>query len=668
MKGAIMKQLLATIILTILIVSVGQSADPTAAELNKIYTLYGKEDYLTAEQNLLILLTTPDPKLSYVYTLELGDLYFDKLHDYLKAESVYKSLTEKYPKHTNIADVYYRLGLTYEKEEKFLDAAQMYEMVATKYRKSQYSQDALDAIERCFKKNYQELVAKVDGFPITRIEYDDRFAQSPGSYDTYEKKLQLLNDMINERLMYIDALARGIDKTDDFKNRFAEIRMNNVFQTYYQREVINKVKITESDKKKYYSQHKSEFTTPEQVQAREILVRTKPEADSLYRLITTYDLKFDSVAQETSLAPTKSAGGDLGYFQKGTQPKEVEDIALKLKPKTVSAPFYSETKKGYMLLKVEDYKPKKVRTYKEASAEIENRLRGERIDATFKAKTNDFRQSSTITLDENAIKENRDTVALIDGEPIRQQRINDYIAKIPPFYRSEFESPEGKKRILDQIILEKTWLKELEKEKYWLLNAVFSQTEDSKKNMLIGNLRTIEVNDKIVVSDTELQREYKNNITEYKVPKQVRAREITVATESLALKIRQKAIYDKILFDSLAREHSIASTKMMGGDMGYFSEGQKPKEIEQVAFKLSKNQISKVIKINDSTYIIIKVDDIKNAYTKTLDEVKPALQRKSKQAKDQELYKTFTDDLRNAHKIEIFLTDETPKEELPKKE
>jgi peptidyl-prolyl cis-trans isomerase C len=661
-----MRKTLATIILILSIISIVKATSPADVELKNIYNLYNKEDYTTAEQKLQALVTTENTKLQYPYLLELGDFYLDKLNNYAAVESIYKLITEKYPKQKDIADVYYRLGVTYEKEEQFLEAAQMYEMVATKYRKSQYATDALDAIERCFKKNYQDVVAKIDGYPITRIEFDDRISQAPASYDTYDKKMQLLNDMINDRLMYLEAINQGLNQQADYKTRIADIRKNSMFQAWYQREVVNQVKITESDKKKYYSKHKSEFIIPEQASAREILVKTKPEADSLYYLITTMNLPFDSIAQETSLAPTKSAGGDLGYFRRGTHPEELENVVFKLKPKMVSAPFYSPTKNGYMIVKLEDYKPKKVRTYKEAASEIENRIRGERIDKTFKDKTDAFRKACTIVVDDSAIAQNRDTVAVIDGEPLLQQQINDYIARIPPFYRTEFETPEGKMRILDQLILENTWLKQLEKEKYWLLNAVFSQVEESKKNILIGDVRKMEVNDKAIVLDEDIQKYYKKNIAEYKMPKQVRAREITVDNEMTANTVREMALHSKITFDSLAREYSISPTKQMGGDMGFFSAGTKPKDIEQAAFKLNAGQISKVIKQNDSAYTIIKVEEVKDAYTKPLDDVKSAIQRKLRQDKDQELFKEFTSNLYKAHQVETYLVDETPKPEPPK--
>jgi peptidyl-prolyl cis-trans isomerase C len=661
-----MKYIITSILLTLLITNIGRAIDPTKTELNNIYLMYSKGDYRAAEQKLINLSSTADPKLHFTYALELGDLYFDKFNDLVKAESIYKLLTEKYPKHPDIADIYYRLAFTYEREERFLEAAQMDELVATKYRKSLYAQDALDAIERDFKKNYQDLVAKVDGYPITRIEFDDRMAQSPGNYDSFALKKKLLDDMIGERLMYKQALAQGIDTNEGFKSRVDEIRSNIMFQEWYQREIVNKVKVTEGDKESYYSKHNSEFITPEQVSAREILVKTKPEADSLYHLITLYNLPFDSVAQETSAAPTKSNGGDLGFFPHGVQPKEIEDVAFKLKPQAVSPPIYSPTKKGYVILKVEDYKPKVVRKYKDVSAEIDNSIKSQRIDAMFKAKTDAFKQASHVTVDEAAIKNNRDTLATIDDEVITQKNIDNYLSRIPPFYRSEFETPEGKKRILDQIILEKTWLRELEKEKYWLFNAVFSQLQDSKKNLLLDNIRRVDVSDSISVSDSAVQKEYQEHIKDYYVPEQIRTREITVRNESLATQIRNAALNGKISFDSLARNYSIAANKAMGGDMGYFSAGSKPKEIENVAFKLKKGQISKIIKMNDSTYTFLKIEDIKDATTKKLDEVKSTIQHNLRQSLDKELFDNFIANLRNSHQIETYLVNETPNQEAPK--
>ncbi|MEO0075503.1 MAG: peptidylprolyl isomerase [candidate division WOR-3 bacterium] len=641
------------------------SANNTKNQLDEVYNFYFQGNYHAAEKTLQNLIPNANLKNQYPLLIELGDLYFDKLNELNKAESIYQLIIKLYPKEKTLADIYYRLGLLYEKQEKFLSAAQMYEIVATKYRNPYYLNDALDAIERCFKKNYQERVALIDSYPITRIEFEDRIAMAPGLYETFASKQQLLEEMINDRVMYLEALRQSLNLMPDFLERTTDTRKNSMFQNWYQQEIVNKVKITESDKKKYYAKNKKDFIIPEQASAKEILVLTKEEADSIYQILKDNSAVFESLAQAKSVSPTKKEGGNLGLFRRGTYPEEIENAIFKAKNNTLLAPIYSQAKGGYVIIKVEEIRPKQERKYKDVAAEIEHRLRAQIIDETFKKKTDAFRKACQITINEQAISQNLDTIALINNQPITQQDINQYISRIPPFYRSEFESPEGKRRILDQIILEKTWLFQLEKDKYYLKNAVFAQVQENKRGNLISMIRKNEVSDKVFISDDDAMKVYKQNLSEYKVPKQIRTREITVNSESLAQAIYKMLIKDKLPFDSLARTYSIAPTKRTGGDMGFYSAGNKIKEIEDVAFKLKVGEISKVIKQNDTTYTIIKLEEVKAPYTKSFDEVKASIIRKLRIDKDKELFDRFINEAKSRYQIQRFLTEETETPETP---
>ncbi len=634
--------------------------------LAEIYILYSRGDYHLAEEKLLFYSrNATNPQLKFRYALELGDLYFDKLNQLTKAEITYKSIIDQFPQHKNIGDIYYRLGLVYEKQNRYLESAQMFEQVAIKHRKSIYAQDALDAIERCFKKNYQERVAKIDDYPITRVELDDRIARNPGRYEKFEDKQQLLNEMIDEHLMYLTAINNQLDQNPNFVKRISDFRNGAIFQLWYQNEIINRITIKESDKKAYYKNHRHEFIIPEQVRAREILVQTKSQGDSVYLMLTEQKLAFDSIAQEISLAPTKSNGGDLGYFRRNIHPKEIDDFAFKAKVGEISRPIYSDAKAGYVILKIEDKKPQKIRTYQEVSAEIESRIRSQRIDETYRKFTENLKKNHRIIIDEQAIKNGQDTFALIDDKPILKQDVDEQIAKIPPFYRADFETPEGKRRMLDQLILERVLLTYFEQQKYWLRNNVFAPVEETKRSMLIRDLRKQEVTDKVFVSEADLQDEYKKTIKEYQVPKQVRAREITVKDETTAIKLRKLVIDKKATFDSLARTFSIAASKWNGGDLGFFSAGSKPKPIDDVAFNLRPGQISQPMKIDDTTYTILKIEEVKPAYTRPFEEVKSKIERKLQQQKEDIAYKNFIAELRRKHSVEIFLTEEPIEKEEP---
>jgi parvulin-like peptidyl-prolyl isomerase len=70
----------------------------------------------------------------------------------------------------------------------------------------------------------------------------------------------------------------------------------------------------------------------DQVHAREIVVASEDQArDVLNQLQSGAD--FASLAQQLSTDPTtKANGGDLGWFSRGSKPKEIEDAAFSLQP------------------------------------------------------------------------------------------------------------------------------------------------------------------------------------------------------------------------------------------------------------------------------------------------------------------------------------------------
>jgi peptidyl-prolyl cis-trans isomerase C len=665
--GKMTQKTITALILTLTLINVACAQSPKE-RLVQIRRLYPTNEYRKALEELNTLLPQiRDYNMKATYLMEIGDIYFDKLKDYPKAESTYKTIIRDFPKFKDIAGVIYRLGITYEYEERFLDAAQAYEQVATKYMKSPFGNDALDAIERCFKKNYQELVAKVDDYPITRIEFDDRVSQAPNRYEKFEDKQKLLDDMINERLLYVAAQKKNTENNPDIANRLNEMRNNSLFQEWYNRQVIEKIKVSEGEKKGYYKKNKNtRFTTPERVRAREILVTTKEEAESLRAKIISESLPFDSVAKETSKAPNKKSGGDMGYFKRGTHPKEIEDVAFRLKVGEISAPI--ETKDGFVLLKVEDKKPTEVRTYDKVNKEIENTLRQEKTEKLFKKVSEDLKKQYRGFIDTFAIKNNKETLGMLLDQPITNQQLQERIARIPPFYRQEFETTEGKKRLLDQILLEKILLYEVEAQKLWLSNRFINQFEPRRVQTLIQALRKNETTDKVQIDTMELKKDYQATIKDFKVPEQVRAREIVVKTYDEATKLRKEALSGKVSFDSLAKQYSIAPTKWQGGDMGYFSRGSKPKEIENAVFSLEKGKITKVIKLSDTTYTFLKVEDKKKAYTRPFSEVKEKIERKIRREKEDKLYQQLISDLRAQAKIEKFLTEEPTQEEAPSPE
>ena len=136
----------------------------------------------------------------------------------------------------------------------------------------------------------------------------------------------------------------------------------------------------------------------------------------------------------------------------------------------------------------------------------------------------------------------------------------------------------------------------------------------------------------IQISDEEIISYYEDNMDTFSEPKKVKARHILfklseTASEEKEKEIRAKA--ESVLkeasededFIALAKKYSEGPTKGKGGDLGYFSSGQMVKPFEEAAFNIAPGQISDLVRTKFG-YHIIKVEDVKEASTKPLDEVR----------------------------------------------
>lgn len=83
--------------------------------------------------------------------------------------------------------------------------------------------------------------------------------------------------------------------------------------------------------------------------ASHILVKEKALAEQLLKKIKQGG-RFETLAREFSTCPSKSKGGDLGWFGPGKMVKQFETACQKLRPGKISAVV--KTQFGYHIIKV----------------------------------------------------------------------------------------------------------------------------------------------------------------------------------------------------------------------------------------------------------------------------------------------------------------------------
>ncbi|HWI40433.1 MAG TPA: peptidylprolyl isomerase, partial [Verrucomicrobiae bacterium] len=136
-------------------------------------------------------------------------------------------------------------------------------------------------------------------------------------------------------------------------------RKDTVINALVAKEVMDKVKVTDEQAKKFYEENKENFKKPETVRASHILIsveqnaspeekkKAKEKAEELLKKIKG-GADFAALAKSDSACPSSQQGGDLGEFGKGQMVPAFEEAAFALKPGEVSGVV--ETQFGYHII------------------------------------------------------------------------------------------------------------------------------------------------------------------------------------------------------------------------------------------------------------------------------------------------------------------------------
>lgn len=260
-----------------------------------------------------------------------------------------------------------------------------------------------------------DAVAQVNGKPITQAQFAALLAQAKKSYQSQSKKwpaagtaeydtlkTQAVAYLVQRTEFQQEADKLGVTVSDaDVDKRLKQIKkqyFGNSESRYQkqlkqqgltdtqvrddlraqliQEKIFNKVtgdvKVSDSDIKKYYDQHKSQYGTPEQRDVAHILVKSKTLADSLYNRVKS-GANFAALAKKYSQDPgSKNQGGKL-TISKGQTVQNFDLMAFDLKTGAISRPV--KTQFGYHIIKaLGPIKPATTTPFSKVKASIKQQL------------------------------------------------------------------------------------------------------------------------------------------------------------------------------------------------------------------------------------------------------------------------------------------------------
>lgn len=213
--------------------------------------------------------------------------------------------------------------------------------------------------------------------------------------------------------------------------------------------------------------------------------------------------------------------------------------------------------------------------------------------------------------------------------------------------------------------------KESFKEKKDFYNALKKQglTEEGykkiiEKELLSRKFLKQEVEEKINLSEGDLEDYYNKNKGKFLIPSKMRLREILIsipseATEEEEIEKKKKAqeLFDRLRagedFSEVAYNYSEDAYRVKGGDLGFVHKGRLLPELDDAAMKLEVGEMSGLIETAYGFHII-KLEEKTPEKQLIFSEAKDSLKKDLETKKRKELKETLIKALKEKAKIEIY--------------
>lgn len=180
------------------------------------------------------------------------------------------------------------------------------------------------------------------------------------------------------------------------KNELERIRLINL-------EVKSRIIIREEEIREYYSKHKDDFTSNEEVRLATIFLREKNPSSQgenhpldqkareiLLRLKNGED--FSKLAKEFSEGPGAEDGGDLGFFKASQLDQELAKIIKDMSPGDVSDPVIKSS--GIQIINLVERRGGKIKRLEEARDAIYNILYRDEVNKRYSSWIKELREKA----------------------------------------------------------------------------------------------------------------------------------------------------------------------------------------------------------------------------------------------------------------------------------
>jgi peptidyl-prolyl cis-trans isomerase C len=238
-----------------------------------------------------------------------------------------------------------------------------------------------------------KILATVGGTPITTNDVDEfllGLGQKANSYNNPEGRAMILKQLIDSKLLLLDAKRNLLEGEADFRAQLAKLKDNLLANYAAEKAIANVKSVTEDDIVKFYNENQDKFSSGEVVNASHILVDSEEKALEIYEKITNGSTTFADAAKEYSSCPSKENGGSLGEFTRGQMVPEFDEAVFSMEVGEITKTPV-KTQFGYHLIMLNSKNESTVAELSEVKENIRAYLENERQRQAYETKINQLK-------------------------------------------------------------------------------------------------------------------------------------------------------------------------------------------------------------------------------------------------------------------------------------
>lgn len=257
-----------------------------------------------------------------------------------------------------------------------------------------------------------DVLATVNGAAVGSTDFEEAAARSVpsnGQSLSLDEKKEVLSSLVDDELLYQEALKRGFDRDPKVK----KVMVNALLREDVYGAVRNS-DFSDAELEGYYNSHIEEFIVPEKVQVYRLLVKIKsdrPDADALAKAqrlhseIKSDVTRFKDVASKESDGPFRRRGGDVGFVPKTGKPgldNAVVEKAFSMSVEELSEPFLNGD--GYNIVYIANRRESVERSFQQMKGAVLRKVKSEKLAEQYDSYTTGLRSTATVTTDDGKLE------------------------------------------------------------------------------------------------------------------------------------------------------------------------------------------------------------------------------------------------------------------------